>query len=115
MNDKEITFEDYSNACNIISKYIAQQKNSLIYVERHSETIPNFGLTLDSKISDLDIDIGLWNSLLYGTKGLIKYDSKIKDLSLVSISEFRKSRNVGKAKIDRLLSILEMFKLNYTP
>jgi len=115
MNNKEITFEDYSNACNTISKYIAQQKNSLIYAETHKKTIPNFGLTLDSKISDLDIDIGLWNSLLNGTGRLIKYDSKIKDLSLVSISEFKKSRNVGKAKIDRLLSILEMFKLNYTP
>ena len=106
---ERITFAQYQNAADIISKYKEQLKNQLAEVERVESSIPYKSIGVDNTIEEINISVRLWNSLIYSK--LIGRNDKIKDLGLIDISAFLQCRGVGRKVICELLEIMAMFEL----
>ena len=109
-NSNRITFDEFLKACDIVERYIVQQKIVIKDAEIFKERIPHFGVTLESGIEDLTMSVGLFNSLRYHI-GYKEGGIKVKDLLNISLSDFGRCRNVGPKRITELKEILKHYQL----
>ena len=103
------TYEEFQVALKIVNDYKSQTEKLYKEVVQDVNNISKYAsVNLDTEIRDLHLSNHLLFSIIgYGKLYNIEYwrDTKVSELSEISISKFIKQRNVGNKRLNELLEL----------
>ena len=100
-----ITYEQFQEALKIVKNYKNEIENYYKQVEKQYKELDRFiGVTKETRIMDIDdIDVRTLNCLKAGQ--YLDWDTKVKDLENVKISELIRLRNFGEKSLQKIKEI----------
>ncbi len=112
-------YSEFKKALKIVNDYKAQHENKykeVINTITHGSKFAK--VTKDMKVHDVDCSLRLLNSLYtyyYQVQIKFNHDTKISELSNISIKEFARQRNIGKLTVDELKEMCLYAKVSLKP
>lgn len=123
MENKSITYDEYQKALKVVHQYQAQLKAHSKMVNKEIDAISKFSqfsqVTKETIFLNIDCSARLKNLLCFHSRELLGFridrETKVEDLSGLSISRFSKSRKVGERSAQELKEIFTYAGIDLIP